>query len=37
METAKYLRDIIRVICKYFHSFVSSKNYMLGLSVRHEQ
>lgn len=25
METAKYLRDIIRVICKYFHSFVSSK------------
>lgn len=37
METAKYFEDIIRVICKYFHSFVSSKNYILGLSVRHEQ
>ena len=24
------MRDIIRVICKYFHSFVSSKNYILG-------
>ena len=32
METAKYFEDI-RVICKYFHSFVSSKNYILDFQL----